>query len=77
MIHFHTLRVSDIRRETEDTVSIAFEVPEDLRQSFRYDAGQYLTLRTHLDGEEIRRSYSLCSAPHEHEWRVAVKEVPG
>jgi ring-1,2-phenylacetyl-CoA epoxidase subunit PaaE len=75
MIHFHALRVAEVRRETDDTVSIAFEVPDSLRESFAYQAGQYLTLRTTLNGEALRRSYSLCSAPHEGEWRVAVKQV--
>ncbi len=72
---FHSLRVKDIRRETDDTVSIAFEVPEELRALYAYIPGQYLTLRSMIDGEDIRRSYSLCSAPYEQEWRVAVKEV--
>lgn len=76
MIHFHPLRVAEVRRETEDTVSIAFDIPDQLRSDFSYDAGQYLTLRTFLDGEDVRRSYSLCSAPSEGQWRVAVKEVP-
>ena len=74
---FHRLRVSDVRRETPNCVSVAFEVPAELRTTFAYVAGQYLTLRTALDGEELRRSYSLCSAPHEQEWRVAIKAVPG
>lgn len=72
---FHTLRVKEVRPETEDTVSIAFEIPEELMDSYRYKSGQYLTLRTEIGGEDIRRSYSLCSAPHENEWRVAVKQV--
>lgn len=72
---FHTLKVAEVRRETEDTVSIAFEVPQDLVAEYRYNAGQYLTLRKEINGEDIRRSYSLCSAPFESEWRVAVKQV--
>lgn len=75
MLHFHPLRVTDIRRETDDTVSIAFDIPAEQRERFHFEAGQYLTLRTTLDGEEVRRSYSLCSAPSEGEWRVAVKQV--
>ncbi|NVK63651.1 MAG: phenylacetate-CoA oxygenase/reductase subunit PaaK [Flavobacteriales bacterium] len=74
---FHTLTVKEVRQETEDTVSIAFDIPEELMESYQYKSGQYLTLRTEIDGEDIRRSYSLCSAPHENEWRVAVKLVPG
>lgn len=72
---FHSLIVKDIARETSDTVSIAFEVPDSLKESYQYVSGQYLTLRTDLDGEDLRRSYSLCSAPYENEWRVAVKQV--
>lgn len=72
---FHALTVKEVRQETEDSVSIAFEVPADLRESYDYLSGQYLTLRTLIDGEDVRRSYSLCSSPHENEWRVAVKQV--
>ena len=72
---FHSLRITDIRQETEDTVSIAFEIPEELKSDYAYEAGQYLTLKATIDGEDVRRSYSLCSAPYENEWRVAVKQV--
>ncbi len=72
---FHSIEISDVRRETEDTVSIAFNIPEELKNEYSYKSGQYLTLKADINGEEIRRSYSLCSAPHEHEWRVAIKEV--
>ncbi len=72
---FHTLSISDIRKETEDTVSIAFDVPSELENDYAFLAGQYLTLKTTINGEDVRRSYSLCSAPHEGEWRVAVKQV--
>ena len=70
---FKKLTVREVRRETEDCVSIAFERPET---GFDYLSGQYLTLRTNISGEEVRRSYSLCSAPYEGELRVAVKRVP-
>ncbi len=72
---FHTLKVKEVRRETEEAVSISFEVPESLLAEYAFIPGQYLTLRTMVDGEDIRRSYSLCSAPYENEWRVAVKQV--
>jgi ring-1,2-phenylacetyl-CoA epoxidase subunit PaaE len=72
---FHTLRIKDIRKETEDCVSISFDVPAHLQEDYTYLSGQYLTLKTTINGEEIRRSYSLCSAPYEKEWRVAIKEV--
>lgn len=67
--------VKEVREETDDCVSIAFEVPNDLVDDYQFLSGQYLTLRTEIDGEDIRRSYSLCSSPHENEWRVAVKQV--
>jgi len=73
---FHSLRIKEIIKETEDAVSISFEVPESLQDQYKYLPGQYLTLKTDINGEEVRRSYSLCSAPHEKEWRVAIKEVP-
>ncbi|GAB5418369.1 MAG: phenylacetate-CoA oxygenase/reductase subunit PaaK [Crocinitomicaceae bacterium] len=74
---FHSLTISEISRETEDAVSIAFEVPETIQDQFQYLSGQYLTLKSEINGEDVRRSYSLCSAPFENEWRVAIKEVPG
>lgn len=77
MIHFHNLKVTEIRRETDDTVSIAFGIPEEEKALFAYDPGQYLTIRATINGEEVRRSYSLCSAPSEGVWRVAVKKVEG
>jgi ring-1,2-phenylacetyl-CoA epoxidase subunit PaaE len=76
MAKFHTLRVTDIRRETADCVSIAFEVPADLQTEYAYIQGQYLTLKFNVKGEELRRSYSLCSSPvTDKEWRIAVKKV--
>lgn len=72
---FHPLVIADIRRETVDTVSIAFDVPPDLAAAYRFEPGQYLTLRATIDGAEIRRSYSICSGPLENELRIAVKKV--
>lgn len=74
---FHRLKIKDIRREISDCVSLAFEVPKDLEQAYSYIPGQYLTLKTHFEGEEIRRSYSICSSPVDEELRVAVKKVEG
>jgi ring-1,2-phenylacetyl-CoA epoxidase subunit PaaE len=74
---FHKLRIIDIRRETADSVSIAFDVPSKLAASFVYQAGQYLTLRATIDGEDIRRAYSLCSAPYEPHLRVGIRRVDG
>jgi len=74
---FHTLTISDLRRETADAVSLAFAVPERLRVAYRYTPGQYLTLRATIDGEDIRRSYSICSGLDDGELRVAIKRVEG
>jgi ring-1,2-phenylacetyl-CoA epoxidase subunit PaaE len=75
MNEFHTLRVTDVRKETQDCVSIAL-MPDDAEvTNFTFKAGQYLTLKAQIGGEEVRRSYSLCSAPSDGELRVAVKRV--
>ena len=73
--HFHSIKVNDVRKETKDCVSVSFDIPKDLLESFTYSSGQYLTLRTYIQNEEVRRSYSLCSSPNEKEWRVAIKQV--
>ncbi len=77
MARFHTLRIEEVREETDDCKSIAFEVPQELKESFQYKPGQYLTLKAKINGEEVRRSYSLCSSPLENELRVAVKKLEG
>lgn len=75
MIHFHNIRVKEVKKETADCVSISFEVPDALRETFAFTQGQSITIRKTLNNEEIRRSYSICSAPFEGELRVAVKQV--
>lgn len=75
MNKFHDIRLSEVYKETEDTTVLAFDVPDELRTEFNYRQGQFLTLRTMIDGEDVRRSYSLCSSPLDHEWKVAVKEI--
>lgn len=72
---FHSLAIADLRRETPDAVSIAFAVPEALTDAYRFTPGQYLTLRATIDGEEMRRSYSICSGLDDGELRVAVKQI--
>jgi ring-1,2-phenylacetyl-CoA epoxidase subunit PaaE len=74
---FHVLRIVDVRRETPDAVSIAFEVPPGLREQYDFAAGQYLTFRATIGGEELRRSYSICTCPEDGELRVAVKRIEG
>jgi ring-1,2-phenylacetyl-CoA epoxidase subunit PaaE len=74
---FHRLAVDDLRRETADAVSMTFAIPGELAKDYAFAPGQYLTLRTTMDGEEVRRSYSICSGPEDHELRIAVKKVDG
>ena len=74
---FHRLAVNDLRRETADAVSLTFAIPKELEDDYRFSPGQYLTLRTMMDGEEVRRSYSICSGPDDGELRIAVKKVDG
>jgi ring-1,2-phenylacetyl-CoA epoxidase subunit PaaE len=74
---FHTLMISDVRRETAEAVSLAFAVPDRLRAAYRYTPGQYLTVRATIDGEDVRRSYSICSGLDDGELRVVVKRVAG
>lgn len=78
MARFHSLSVKEITRETADCVSIVFDIPEAAKQEFTYIQGQYLTLKLQVGGEELRRSYSLCSSPvADSELRIAVKKVEG
>jgi ring-1,2-phenylacetyl-CoA epoxidase subunit PaaE len=74
---FHPLAIAEIRRETRDAVSIRFDIPAHLAETFAFQAGQYLTLRVDISGEDIRRNYSICAAPLDGELRIAVKALPG
>jgi ring-1,2-phenylacetyl-CoA epoxidase subunit PaaE len=74
---FHRLRVAEVRRETPDCVSLKFELPAALEADYTFLPGQHLALRAVLDGEELRRSYSVCAGCDDGELRVAVKKVPG
>lgn len=76
-VHFESLRIKSLKRETPDCVSISFEVPEEKRSAFAYKEGQNITVKKVIDGEELRRSYSICTAPHENELKIAVKKVEG
>jgi ring-1,2-phenylacetyl-CoA epoxidase subunit PaaE len=75
--HFHALRVAEIVPETAEANSIRFEVPPELADAYRFRAGQHLTLRAEINGEEIRRNYSLCTAPDDGELMVTVKRIAG
>jgi ring-1,2-phenylacetyl-CoA epoxidase subunit PaaE len=74
---FHSLRIREVRRETPECVSLLFDVPAELAADYRFVQGQHLNLRVRLDGEEARRSYSICSGVDDGELRVAIKKVPG
>ena len=75
MSTFYKLNISEIKRETKDAVSIVFNVPLEFQDFYKFKAGQYLNLKLTLDGQEIRRAYSICSSPESNELRIAVKEV--
>lgn len=75
--HFYKLRVAEIVPETEEANSIRFEVPEGLEEVFRFRAGQHLSVRAEIGGEEVRRNYSLCVAPDEKQLKVTVKRIAG
>ncbi len=75
MSQFHTLNIKDITRQTDQCVSITFDVPNHLKEEYKFKAGQYITLKTDIDGKEVRRDYSLCTSPSSGNLTVAVKEV--
>ena len=77
MTQFHPLTIKEIRRETPECVSIVFDIPEHLKDEYRFEPGQNITLKINFGDEEIRRSYSICSSPNENELRVAVKQISG
>ncbi len=72
---FYKLQIKNITKETNDCVSISFNIPAELKEVFAYTQGQYITLKTTINNQEIRRSYSLCSSPLENDFRIAVKKV--
>jgi ring-1,2-phenylacetyl-CoA epoxidase subunit PaaE len=75
-LHFHSLTVKDIRRETDDCISVAFDIPPSLENDFRFEHGQNITIRKLINGEELRRNYSICTSPDDKELRVAIKAMP-
>ena len=77
MSKFYPLSVSQVRNETRDTIAVTFAVPPELRDSFAFQQGQHLTLRTHINSEDVRRSYSICSSVQEGALRVAIKRTQG
>ncbi|PRX48124.1 ferredoxin--NADP reductase [Salegentibacter salegens] len=77
MSQFFPLEIKEVIRETPQAVSLSFNIPENLKEEFKFDAGQYITIKIKLGDEELRRAYSLCSAPNSGEFKVTVKEVEG
>lgn len=77
MAKFHTLKVSELSRPTDDSVAVTFEVPENLQEEFAFTQGQHLTLKKEIDGEDTRRSYSICSCPIDETLTVAIKKLDG
>jgi ring-1,2-phenylacetyl-CoA epoxidase subunit PaaE len=75
--HFHRLTIAEVRRETADSISIAFAIPAALQKAYRFQHGQNLTLKTAIAGEEIRRCYSICSGVDDGELRIAIKRRDG
>ena len=73
--HFYTLTVKDICKETADCVSVSFQIPEALKETFNFQQGQHLTIKKNIKGEEVRRNYSLCTTPFENEYRIAIKKI--
>ena len=75
MSMFYKLSVKEIKKETNDSVSIVFNVPDQVQNEFKFIPGQYINIQTNLNGENIRRAYSICSSLKSEELRIAVKEV--
>jgi ring-1,2-phenylacetyl-CoA epoxidase subunit PaaE len=75
MSQFYKLQVKEVKRETPSAVSVVFNVPSELQSAYQFIAGQYINLKLTLDGQEIRRAYSICSSPNSGELRIAIKSV--
>ncbi len=76
-IHFHPLSILEVKKETPDCVSVLFAIPPDKKEQFQFHQGQSLTMRTNIHGEEVRRTYSICSSPLDNMLRVAIKKQEG
>ncbi len=76
-LHFHNLTINKVVKETADCVSVLFNVPDELKEIFQFKQGQSLTMRTIINGEEVRRTYSICASPAENKLKVAIKKVEG
>lgn len=76
-LHFHPLLIKKITQQTADCVTLSFEIPAFLKEDFHFIQGQNITLRAYINDKEIRRTYSICTAPYENELTIAIKKVPG
>ena len=74
---FYPLIINEVRRETESAVCLSFDLPSELKSTFKFIQGQYLTLQSSIDGELVRRSYSICSGINDNRLQVGIKEVDG
>jgi ring-1,2-phenylacetyl-CoA epoxidase subunit PaaE len=75
MASFFPIKVKEVYKETEECSVVTFDIPAELKNVFRYQQGQHLTLKKDINGEDVRRTYSLCSSPVDDEWKVAVKQI--
>ena len=75
MSKFHSLTIKEVKKETQNAVSIVFDIPTELQNEFQFIAGQYITIKKSIAGEELRRAYSICSTPSSSELRIALKAV--
>lgn len=75
MPKFHSLTIKEVKKETQNAVSILFNIPNELKEDFKFVAGQYINIKKSIAGEELRRAYSICSAPNSDELRIAIKAV--
>ncbi|MBE9399372.1 phenylacetate-CoA oxygenase/reductase subunit PaaK [Pontibacterium sp. N1Y112] len=73
--NFYTLKIADVQPETETAICVSFDVPEELKEKFKFIQGQFLTLRAMIEGEDVRRSYSICSGVNDGHMRVGIKRV--
>ena len=75
MHSFYKLQIKEVKHETPNAISVAFNIPAELKAAYEFTAGQYINLKLTLDGEEIRRAYSICSSPNSGDLRIAIKSV--
>lgn len=75
-LQFNKLTIKEIQKETADCVSIVFDLPEELQQLYTFKQGQYLTIKKEIGSDSVRRNYSICSSPLDHELKIAIKKIP-